>query len=206
MKKFKVALLSVVITGLLSACAIIPKPLTSIQAYDLGTLQNRKGVDRQRLPKNIVLGRITAVPWLLSKNIYYRFLYIHRTQLNQYTRSQWLAPPASLLSERLISTTNNHSNKSALRPNDRLQLNLKLLRFEQIFTGPNQSHGLLEIQASLSNLDSGEILRQRIFRLDHSSATPNAAGAVRALSMETNEFIKALIRWLRSVQIGNRGS
>lgn len=167
-----------------------------MQAYDLGAPQARKGFGHFRLPKNIVLGQITATPWLRSKNIYYRFSYVSRTQLNRYTQSRWLAPPASLLSERLINAFEDRENESAFSSVKRLQLNLKLLRFEQIFTSPKHSHGLLEIRASLAALNSGEILRQRIFRLDHSTATPNAAGAVNALRMEANEFIKALIRWL----------
>lgn len=201
MKTLKTALLPLpfVIVALISACAIIPEPLPPVQAYDLGTLPTRTGFSHLQFPQNVVLGRITATPWLQSDRIYYRFSYVNRTQLNQYTQNRWLAPPASLLSEQLLKALSNRRGETATSASARLNLNLKLLRFEQIFTGPKQSHALVEIHASLVRVDNGMILKQRVFRFDQSKAAPDAAGAVSALSAETNRFIRTLVRWLRIV-------
>lgn len=199
MKTLKATLLPLMIAAFTSACTLIPKPLPATQAYDLGVMPDRGNFGHLHLPQGVVLDHITAAPWLQSDSIYYRFSYVNRTQLSRYTRSRWLAPPAFLLSEQLSNVLGDRNDWQMTTRAKRIDLKLKLLRFEQIFTGPHESHALIQIQASLVQPGTGNVLTQRVFRLDHCMASPDAAGAVSALGKETNRFISALVRWLQRV-------
>lgn len=199
MKTLKATLLPLMIAAFTSACTLLPKPLPPEKTYDLGALPVRGPFSHLQLPQGVVLDHVTATPWLQSDSIYYRFSYVNQTQLDRYSRSRWLAPPAFLLSEQLINVLGDRNERKMTQRAKQIYLNLKLLRFEQVFTGPHQSHALLQIQASLIQPDTGNVPTQRVFRLDHCAASPDAAGAASALGKETNRFVIALVRWLQQI-------
>ncbi|MDA3921554.1 MAG: ABC-type transport auxiliary lipoprotein family protein [Salinisphaera sp.] len=183
--------------GLLSACSVLPAHKTPQKAYDLGTLSHAPPA-KFVVPANVEIGNIESTPWLQGSNIYYRFVFTDATRLRRYTRSRWLTPPATLLGERLravMSTPDRtKSSKSAT-----LRLNLHVERFEQVFTTPERSHALLQVDASLTSQDSDDTIAEQEFRLRKPSQSADAQGAVNALASASNEFIQQLSQWLRKV-------
>jgi cholesterol transport system auxiliary component len=80
-------------------------------------------------------------------------------------------------------------------------LRLVLEEFRQVFDAPAQSHGLLRLRATLSQRVGGSetLLAQRSFVVQQPAPTPDAPGAVRALTAASDRAIEQVTAWLAQV-------
>ncbi len=74
-------------------------------------------------------------------------------------------------------------------------LRVELEDFSQSFDAPNASRVSLQARVSLVSLASRVLLAQRSFAVERPAPTPDAPGAVQALSAASDEFLDAVLKW-----------
>jgi cholesterol transport system auxiliary component len=145
---------------------------------------------------------VTAPSWLDSPAILYRLAYHNAARLDSYADSRWAAPPAALITLRLrqaLSTASDTPKGNPTPQNDPPNgLRVDLEEFSQIFDSPQSSRVLFRAHVSLTQKNEQPPLREYTFSLERQAQTPDAAGAVSALSLATDEFIDAVLTWLAS--------
>ena len=200
MCRLKSPLTIFVFATLLSACSVLPKPLPPESTYDFGPPPSSAASLTSQFPHNVVLGNVTATPWLQSEDIYYRFAYADDVRLRHYARSRWLSSPPSLLDSRLSDaiTASNHSTQPIPQ---HVTLNVALHHFEQIFVSPKRSYVLMQVQVTIIEPTNGSVLRAHVFHLTRKATFPNASGAVHALSATVSQFLSDLAEWLREADV-----
>jgi cholesterol transport system auxiliary component len=79
-----------------------------------------------------------------------------------------------------------------------LNLRLVLEEFSHVFASPTDSHGLLRLRATLTQRNGGSetLLAQRSFVVQQVASTPDAQGAVRALTQASDRAAEQLAAWL----------
>ncbi|MDR1648481.1 MAG: PqiC family protein [Zoogloeaceae bacterium] len=178
---------------LVSGCSSLlpsPSPGTEPRHFDLGPAYP--------LPQTVRPWRIVthADARLEDKAMHYRLLYDNPSEVRVYTRARWAQPPASILRQALETRL----YWSADAAQDHCLLTLGLLRFEQEFTHPGQSRGVLTLRASLRN--DRHISDERLFAFTVPAPSPDAAGGVAALADATEQLADALKTW-RNAQRAN---
>jgi cholesterol transport system auxiliary component len=73
-------------------------------------------------------------------------------------------------------------------------LRVELEDFSQHFDGASQSRAVLRARATLLDSEGRKLLAQRAFEVAR-SASPNAPGAVKALTEATDVFIEDVAKW-----------
>lgn len=201
----RVFLMSLCASMIVSGCAEKVSPLVK-NRYTLAPLEAPlpEGECAQPHPVILRVARIDAPDWLNSVNIYYQLLYQDRHEIASYSRSRWISPPP-LLIERLIqdALVQQNSWKAVIGPNNEaradLALQLHLAEFQQIFTAPEQSYGLLQVVATLVDNNNAQVIAQRTFQEKVPAPSPNAAGGAQALNSASQRWIKATAQWLGRV-------
>lgn len=178
---------------LLSACAALPERAAAPQRYDFGPPAAPAAVAAQRPPLGL---RVQASPALEGTAMLYRLAYADAQQLRAYTQSRWAMAPAELLAQRLRSGL---GRDYTLPPEGEGEgasrvLHVTLEEFSQVYTAPDQSHGLLRLRVSL--LQGERLLAQRELQLQQPAARADAAAGVRALGASTDAAVAELVRWL----------
>ena len=87
-------------------------------------------------------------------------------------------------------------------------LRVELQSFTQVFATPQQSHGRLQAVVMLVD-GRRQLLAERTFAVEEEAATPDAQGAVRALSAAGSVFGQQLAQWLedeRAIQLCKRST
>lgn len=164
-----------------SACAL-KRPEATPAVYDLGPIPRAEQSVTAPGP-NLAAVEVSAPPWLAGPGLVYRLAYRDPWRRELYRDSRWTAAPAALLAERL-------RQRAAVGGAGRgMTLRLELEAFEQVFVAPGQSEVRLRLRAWL-----GEG-RQGVFDLVRPAATPDAAGAVRALSEASEEVLTQVLSW-----------
>lgn len=165
----------------LAACAL-PRPAAAPAVYDLGPAPRSALAPTPRLAAL----EITAPPWLDGPGLVYRLAYQDPLRREIYRDSRWAAAPAALLAERL------RQRAAVADRGPGVTLRLELEAFEQVFVTPQHSEVRLRLRAW-----AGEG-RQGVFDLVRPAATPDAAGAVRALGEASEALIDQLLVWAGS--------
>lgn len=159
----------------------------------------------------LVLVDVQATPSLEGNALLYRLAYADAQQLKPYALARWSMPPAQLVDQRLRQQLG--AQRAVLAPGELLPasassfaasaaplLNLRLVleEFSQVFDSPTESHGLLRLRATLTQraLGGETFLAQRSFVVWQAAPTPDAPGAVRALTAASNELAAQLAAWL----------
>jgi cholesterol transport system auxiliary component len=129
----------------------------------------------------------------------YRLAYADAQQLKPYALTRWSMPPAQLISQRLRQQLGEQ--RAVVAPGEAaapFNLRLVLEEFSQVFDAPAQSHGLLRLRATLSQRVGGSetLLAQRRFVVQQPAPTPDAPGAVRALTAASDQVIGQVTAWL----------
>ena len=179
----------VVATFLLTACLGAPQR-TAPSVYDFG-------VPTQRIAStgawaNVALD-VHAPVWLDAPGIAYRLAYEDPLRWRNYADSRWVDSPVRLLGQQLrqqlgMGAMNGTAAAGCL-------LRVELQSFTQVFATPQQSHGRL--QASVMLVDGQrQLLAERTFAVEEEAATPDAQGAVRALTAAGSVFGQQLAQWL----------
>lgn len=183
--------------GALAACSLAPKteqPAT----YDLGAPRSEPPA-KPGIAAVLYLPEATAPAWLNGPGIVYRLNYENPPRPQPYALSRWSASPASLLTERLRSRFAAAAAKGIVTGSDGVRadylLRVELEDFSQSFDAPGSSRAALQARVSLVSLGTRALVAQRAFAVERAAPTPDAAGAVTALSAASEEFVEAVLKW-----------
>lgn len=204
MKKTKIesGMAAMLILLMVNGCNNLPKDNAPIVTYDFGLPRENAPDQTTRMADRLEVSPVTAPSWLDSPAILYRLAYHNAARLDSYADSRWAAPPAALITLRLrqaLSTASDTSKGNPTPQNDppnRLRVDLE--EFSQVFDSPQSSRVLFRAHVSLTQKNKQSPLREHTFSLERQAQTPDAAGAVSALSLASDEFIDAVLTWLAS--------
>lgn len=151
--------------------------------------------------KVLRVSRISVPPWLEGTAMHYRLDYRHDDRLASYGRSDWVAPPATMLEDLIRNTVAAGDDWRAVVGPDSTatadaDLHLRLENFGQVFAQPDQSAALIEATATLVDDHDGEVMAQKHFRIEIAASTPDAQGGAKALGEAGRRFADRLERWL----------
>ncbi|HSN78937.1 MAG TPA: ABC-type transport auxiliary lipoprotein family protein [Rhodoferax sp.] len=184
---------------LLAGCAT-QRPAETAKVYDFGPalLQTAAAGALPGLA-TVVLFETQVSPALEVNAVLYRLAYADAQQLKPYALARWSMPPAQLFSQRLRQQLGEQ--RAVVAPGEAAALfNLRLVleEFSQVFDSPAQSHGLLRLRATLSQRMAGSetLLAQRSFVVQQPAPSPDAIGAVRALTLASDQAIGQVTAWL----------
>jgi cholesterol transport system auxiliary component len=149
----------------------------------------------------VTLGSVSNAPTLGGTEIRYRY-HDDPYQARAYGESRWLAPPAELLANRMVSALSGQANakqdfaflsEPTTAP---LRLSLDLETFEQVFDGGGGARALLRLIAELHDARTRQTVGRRVLEGERPTPTADAAGAVTALVALADEAIAELMQWL----------
>lgn len=152
----------------------------------------------------LALAGVQAAGALDSTAVLYRLAYSDAQQLRPYAQARWSMPPAELLRQRLREHLGQH--RAVLNPADGvlavgpvLTLRVELDEFSQLFDTATHSVGLLRLRATLGQPGAGgeKLVAQRSFVLQRASASPDAAGGVRALTAAADAAMEEIEQWVQ---------
>lgn len=186
---------------LLTGCTTT-RPDAAVKVYDFGPapLQTSTAAAPPALP-TLVLYEPQVSPALDGHALLYRLAYADAQQLKPYARARWSMPPAQLLGQRLRQQLG--AQRAVVAPGEAaapLSLRLVLEEFSHVFASPTDSHGLLRLRATLTQRNGGSetLLAQRSFVVQQPAPTPDAQGAVRALTAASDQMAAQIEAWLAS--------
>ncbi len=184
---------------LLAGCST-PRPDAAVKVYDFGPAPvQAAATPSQPGLATVVLFEAQVSPALEGHALLYRLAYADAQQLKPYAFTRWSMTPAQLIGQRLRQQLG--AQRAVVAPGEaaaQTNLRLALEEFSQVFDSPTDSHGLLRLRATLTQRNaSGEtLLAQRTFVVRQSAPTPDALGAVRALTAASDQAIEQLTAWL----------
>lgn len=188
---------SVLLPLMLLSCATPRSP--EVRSYDLGMMDGRANSAIQ-LNAPLVILPVSAPSWLRGSAIVYRLRYADPPYPEVYGLSRWVAPPAELLTMRLLESTAavNTGFTLALADGSRTGyvIEVALEEFIHEFESPTLSRGVVQVRASLVDHSTGEVIAQQTLRAEELAPSGDAPGAVRALTGATNAVIARLITWI----------
>ncbi|MDO9025731.1 ABC-type transport auxiliary lipoprotein family protein [Zwartia sp.] len=190
------AVTAVMFIGLLSACALgdgaeAPKQL------DLGAGYTATVGSLPEMPP-------IAVPAATSASLLTETMVVWRVgdqgQPQAYTTYQWVAPPARLVTQRIIDRLSLQG--AVLQQNvggELPQLRLNLQRFEQTFSADGvSSQAQLTLQAVL--MRGQTVLGQRLIDLRIPATSQDAPGGAVALRKATDQAAEQVAQWLTGLR------
>lgn len=183
----------------LAGCAT-SRPEGAVKAYDFGPAPlQASATTRQANLATVVLFDPQVSPMLEGNAVLYRLAYADAQQLKPYALTRWSMPPAQLIGQRLRQQLG--VQRAVVAPGEAAaQFNLRLVleEFSQVFDSPADSHGLLRLRATLTQRNAGSetLLAQRSFVVQQTAPTPDAVGAVRALTAASDQMAAQIEAWL----------
>lgn len=120
----------------------------------------------------------------------YRLAYADPARVMEYAQSRWVSGPAELLQRRLESRLYWTGAQAA----DACELYLELRRFEQVFSSPVASTGVLGVRVLLRR-KTGAVVDETLWTLEEPAPTPDAAGGVQALAGAADRLAGMLQDW-----------
>lgn len=149
------------------------------------------------------IARIEMPAWLRDTGLYYRLAYRHDNAIAVYANSDWAAPPAGMLEQRLRHALADSGWRAVVGPDSNAQadftLHVRLDDFSQAFTSASESFGVLDATVTLIGVGDA-VLAQRHFRFQVAAPTADAAGGVKALDAASRDFAQQLRGWLAARQ------
>ncbi|MDD3483139.1 hypothetical protein [Azovibrio restrictus] len=144
-------------------------------------------------------GGLSVRPWRFSVSagggledvaMRYRLAYADPARVMEYAQSRWVSGPAELLQRRLESRLYWTGAQAA----DACELYLELRRFEQVFSSPVASTGVLGVRVLLRR-KTGAVVDETLWTLEEPAPTPDAAGGVQALAGAADRLAGMLQDW-----------
>lgn len=199
----KTVFASVVGILLLSGCSVFPKPDTTVATYnfivDSSAETNQPDQQVIKSGKKILVNPVFAPIWLDTKAIPYRLDYHNTSQTYTYAHSRWSAPPAILLTQQIKQKIAADTNHLVIKDSGMViaenELHVELEEFSHIFDTITESRIVIRFRASLVN-NTHRLIAQKIFTAQQAAQSADAAGAVKAFSIASNQLIDELIYWL----------
>ena len=149
------------------------------------------------------IARIEMPAWLQGTGLYYRLAYRNGNVVAAYANSDWAAPPAGMLEERLRNALADGGWRAVIGPGNTAQagftLHISLDDFSQVFTSPGESVGVLDGAATLVGANDA-VIAQRRFRFRVAAPSADAAGGVKALDAASRDFAQQVRDWLATQQ------
>jgi len=181
---------------LLAGCGTT-RPEAAVKVYDFGPAPLHTSAAAAQ--PTLVLHEPQVSAALEGTAVLYRLAYADSQQLKPYALSRWSMPPAQLVGQRLRQQLG--VQRAVVAPGEaaaQLSLRLVLEEFSQVFDSPTDSHGLLRLRATLTQRSGSTdtLLAQRSFVVQQPAPTPDAPGAVRALTAASGQVIEQLAAWL----------
>ncbi len=176
---------------LLVGCAsLLPEPAPAPSMVDFGPAD--AATDREPIPYGIDVARIDAPRWLNDTDILYRQTHRSPNRIERYAHHVWAAPPPELLAEQADRMLDARGAKSQA-PEYRLEL--RLTRFEQVFTAADAAHVDARMTATLRDL-TGENPNSRHTLEARIDTRPDVEGAIAGLPQAANQLVDELGTWL----------
>ncbi len=195
-KTLAAACLAAVLVGVLAGCGV-GRSASAPRQLDLGAGVTAPAGTLPANPPIVVPAAATAA--LLNETMVV-WRVGNSGQPQAYATYQWAAPPARLLTQRIIDRLSLQG--AVLQQNvgaDLPQLRLSLQRFEQTFSEDGAtSHGRLTLQAVL--VKNTTVVDQVLIDLTVPTTTQDAAGGAVALRQATDQASEQVAQWL-TVQI-----
>jgi cholesterol transport system auxiliary component len=201
---------ALVLLSLTSLVGCASTPPINYTHYTLtpGGQTARLAKTRPRYATVLEVEQIAAPAWLRTRDIYYQLAYHNKQTISAYSRARWTIPPAemirSLLQDRLASLGAWHA---VIGPETEvhadLTLHMRLTAFQQRFTSPGRSYGVLAATVTLIDNRNDDVVGQQDFDIRVDAPTANAAGAVQALNRANHKLADALEKWLLSSMKAN---
>lgn len=188
--------LVLVLIAAVSACTLAPPQRPQPAVYDFGPGPDA-GRSAHALRATLTLDEVGAPPWLASPAIVYRLAYDDIARPRAYAQSRWAAPPAALVAHRLRAAIAQSGSVVLATDGARapLVLRVELDQFSHVIETPQASHGLVRLRASLVDGNARALLAQRVFEAKRPAPSVDAEGAVRALTLGTDDLVTALLEW-----------
>ncbi|MBL0421064.1 membrane integrity-associated transporter subunit PqiC [Ramlibacter sp. AW1] len=197
----------VLMAMLVAGCAGLgDRPVRPAQ-YDLGPLP--AAITPAASGPVLLVPELRSTTALEGVQILYRLAYDNPHETRPYTESRWIGPITELVRERLVAQL--ALDRPVLGPGQigtvapgtaagaPQVLRLELQEFVHQFDAPGKSLGRLRLKATLMQAAPGldRLIAQRVFEVSRPAPTPDAHGAVRALSAAVDELAGQLRSWLR---------
>jgi len=196
-----------------AACSVLPEPPAPATVYDFGS--GPAATAGPQRPAIVLADIVNASSQPEgSTAMLYRLAYVNAQQLHPYTRARWSLPPVQLLQntlrQRLAQQRITLMGKESIgqqvpSPDGPLWpavLRVELEEFSHTFSSPENSVGLLRLNASLSQPTStGErLMAQRSFTVQHPTQSPDAAGGALALAQAALQASEHIAQWLEALE------
>ena len=193
----------------LSACGSWPTRPVRAAVYDFGpgSLDATALTQSVGLPLLALADVETRGGEIDKLAVLYRLGYADALQLRPYAQAHWSMPAAALVQQRLrqvlgqqhaVVPAGEGAALTRVQGKLPLVLQVELTEFSHFFVSPQESFGLLRLQATLlENTPAGvKVLAQRQVVSRQPASTPDAPGGVRALATATDAAARELALWL----------
>ncbi|HVX06118.1 MAG TPA: ABC-type transport auxiliary lipoprotein family protein [Rhodanobacteraceae bacterium] len=202
MKRIRVLLVTCLL--MLGGCGAASRQNVVLRHYTLGAWPAVATTSPHAKGAVLRIARIEMPAWLQGTGLYYRLAYRNGNVIAAYANSDWAAPPASMLEQRLRATFADDGGwRAVVGPASNAQadftLHVSVDDFSQVFTAPGESSGVLDATATLDGADDA-LVAQRHFRFSAAAPTPDADGGVKALDAASRDFARQLREWLAAQQ------
>lgn len=191
----KTRLSLIALVSLLTAC-VSHRPTPARYSLDAGPEPSPPST---KLNVTIAIPEFTAPSWLRSGALIYRLDYEAAPRPVPYTESEWQAPPGEMLTMRLrelVAQANGGFTLNRLdSASEGYQLDVALESFLQVFSQPHESHCIVQMMATLIG-PRDRLVAQRVFNVELSAPSGNAAGGVRGLSQASNAGLEQIVTWV----------
>lgn len=191
-----------VVSLALSGCSLLEKPVRPV-LFDFGPGPVAATTPASTLP-TVALAEVEATGALDGTAVLYRLTFSNANQLLPYAQARWSMPPAQLVRHRLREVLSR--SRHVVSPGDGnlgggapgLVLRVELEEFSQVFDSASASAGLLRLRATVIRTTTAgdNLLGQRMFVVQRSATTNDAAGGVRALAEASSLAAQEIDQWL----------
>lgn len=204
MKPVLVVLALCLLALALGGCGAASRQNVAPRHYTLGPLANAATQISPHSNGAILrIARIEMPAWLQGTGLYYRLAYRNGSVIAAYANSDWAAPPAAMLEQRLRSALADGGWRAVVGPASNAQadftLHVSVEDFSQVFTSPGESFGVLDATVTLNGANDA-LVAQRHFHFRGAAPSADAAGGVEALDAASRDFARGLRDWLRAQQ------
>lgn len=198
MKRIRLALALCMIA--LGGCATASRQNVVPRHYTLGgSAPVTSQPSRHPAGATLRVARIEMPAWLQGSGLYYRLAYRNDNVIAAYANSDWAAPPAGMLEQRLRSALADGGWRAVVGPASTapadFALHVSVDDFSQVFASPGESFGVLDATVTLDGAND-TLVAQRHFHFRVAAPTADAAGGVKALDAASRDFARRLRDWL----------